>query len=197
MYWMQQSLNALRHAPLRKSGRLRHARSDRVVHAAILTVCLVLGPNAFVEADSSAWIAHVIPDPTHRGGSISNARTTLKLHGGASLDAWVRCWTATDLIDTRFILRDYPKPLSGAVSWQFDRLPVQVGSWRVSWSGDSVVVPNALQKQFLQLMRARRTLRLKLDDTGHEQIDVVLSLAGSSRPLERVTDACERSLSGR
>ncbi len=184
---MKQVFCALFDAYRSQSGRLRKCV---LICAAVLPTALSPAPKVLAGVDAGRWVGQLIPDPTHRGGSISEARTTMSLHGGASLDAWVRCWTATDLLDTRFILRDYPSALSGAVSWQFDRSAVQAGTWRVTWSGDAVVVPNAIQEQFLQDMRERRTLRLKLKDVGQEQIDIVLSLTGSNRPLARVTRSC-------
>jgi len=142
-----------------------------------------------VKADAS-WTEETIHDPVHRGGKIVNAQTTTQV-GESDLDVWLRCWTATGVRDTRFVVRNHLPQLSGDIAWWFDRDKARSGKWRLSASGDAVVLPDAMQDEFTRLMRSRRSLHVRLTDSDGEELEFAVSLSGSNRALMDIA-SCAR-----
>jgi hypothetical protein len=152
---------------------------------------------ASAEESATSWAFESYPDPINRGGRIASARITQPApNGERAVDAWVRCWTATRRLDARFEIQGRNSELTGDVTWQVDRSPVRGAHWRVSPSGQSVVVPESELPALLRSLRAGRELQLKLRDEQGAELPLTVTLRGSSRAIGGVADACRMAGSG-
>ena len=171
-------------------------RSIGALLIAVTLICAAHGIAAATPEGSASveWTFEAFTDPVNRGGKVASARVVQPASADGSVpgtvDAWVRCWTATGLLDARFELSGLRTQLLGDVVWHFDRRRDQHARWRVSPSGHSVVVPDTAQRELLRSMRTARELHLKLVDVNGTELPVTVSLRGSSRAIGDVADAC-------
>ena len=179
--------------PLPPTTRRRAIGARLVV---MLIACVAQGTVAATPDGgvSVEWTFEEFTDPVNRGGKVASARVVQPTSADGSVpgtvEAWVRCWTATGILDARFELSGLQTQLVGDVAWRFDRRRDQRARWRVSPSGHSVVVPDTVQRELLTSMRTARELHLTLVDVNGTALPVTVSLRGSSRAIAGVADAC-------
>lgn len=136
------------------------------------------------DAPGAGWRSETYPDPMHKGGAIVAAEQ-VSTSDGVSVEAIVRCWSATAEVDVRFVLSDGQWP-TGEVQWQFDRGAPQSARWRLSPDAKALVVPEAMQKEIVRGLRAGKDLSLSLN----QERSLRISLVGSSQAINAVQKLC-------
>jgi hypothetical protein len=143
-------------------------------------------------ATDGAWFADSYPDPFNDGASIVKAERATQSADGKMLRALVRCWTVDRSLDARFFVRGSGRALSGDVEWQFDDGSTRRGRWEVNPQGNQIIVPPAIEAEFLEQLRQRFQLQLRLTDSDGGEHAFLVPLRGTLNAVGGVLEACRR-----
>jgi hypothetical protein len=154
--------------------------------------CAVLGLAASAGAQElpvpNTWQLERYPDPMHKGGVIAAAAQSSAAEGGANVTALVRCWSATQDLDVRFVLNNDESVTSDEVRWRFDKGPAQNARWRLSPDRNALVVPEPGEREIVRGIRAANQLTLSIASEGELTFHILLG--GSSQAIAGVLQDC-------
>jgi hypothetical protein len=151
----------------------------------------VCAATAYARDDNGpGWLGERYPDPFNEGGMIVKAETAARTGESKVLRALVRCWTADASLDTRFFVAGSRLAPTGSLQWQFDRSPARAATWEVNPRGNQLIVPAEAEADFLQLMREKHTLELRLTDDQDNELHFTMPLDGSWQAIGDVVEAC-------
>jgi hypothetical protein len=156
--------------------------------------CVVFGLATSADAQElsapNTWQLDRYPDPMHKGGVISAAVQSSAAEGGASMTALVRCWSATQDLDVRFVLSKDQPITSDEVRWHFDSGPDKGARWRRSPDRNALVVPEPLEKEIVRSIRTAKQLTLAI--VTDRELTFHITLVGAARPIAVVLADCGR-----
>ena len=138
-----------------------------------------------LRAAESVWKYESHPDPFQRGSSIHLA--SIERHDARLT---VRCASSTRSSEVRIYLDPALITSMTGVTWKFDQRKSQDGKWQASANHRSIVVPPALQEDFVAQMRARQELSVTVVTGSDQTTEFVFPLSGSSVTLFKAMTAC-------
>lgn len=176
------------------SRKKRLARNARTLTALIGGwIIAVASPSvAAPETFETDWLVQRYADPMHKAGVVASTGQESEIDDALPpVSVVVRCWSATNEIDVRFMTHDGRSFTSDEVRWQFDRGANRSARWRLSPRGNAMVVTDATRRDLLQGMRNGKELVLFLPLNQEQRYR--FSLAGSSRSIGEIQTLCPQS----
>lgn len=145
------------------------------------------------ETSETDWLVQRYSDPMHKAGVVASTSQDSEIEdtGFPTVSVVVRCWSATNELDVRFVTRDSGSFTSDEVRWQFDKGANRSARWRMSPRGNAMVVTDPTRRELLQGMRTGKELNLFLP--LNEEHRYRFSLAGSSHSIGEVQTLCQPS----
>ncbi len=138
------------------------------------------------------WQVQRYTDPMHKAGVVASTSQSSAVEDNdfPKITVVVRCWSATQEIDVRFMTDDDRRFTSDDVKWQVDRNAPRSARWRTSPRGNAIVVPERMRRDMLRGMRKGKELILQVQLSEDRRYRI--SLAGSSVSIGEVESGCQK-----
>jgi hypothetical protein len=171
--------------------QLRNGRTLTILMAGSL-ITAAFASSSVPQVPRTNWQVQRYADPMHKAGTVAltSQDSAAEENDFPKITLVVRCWSATQEIDVRFMTDDDRQFTSDEVKWRFDRGVLRSARWRTSPRGNAIVVPEPMRRDLLRGIRNGRELVLQVQLNADRQYRI--SLAGSAASIGEVESGCQR-----